>query len=67
MTGESPPPALGNSQVFRGVAGMIGLLEAAVETLRTGEIVALGTIVRKKGSTPRATGTKMLVCPVDTC
>ena len=42
---------------------MIELLEAALETLRIGETVALATIVRAKGSTPRATGTKMLVYP----
>ena len=42
---------------------MIELLEAALETLRTGETVALATIVRAHGSTPRATGTKMLVYP----
>lgn len=42
---------------------MIELLEAALETLRTGETVALATIVRAHGSTPRATGTKMLIYP----
>jgi len=51
------------SQLFRGGVGMIELLEAALETLRIGETVALATIVRAKGSTPRATGTKMLVYP----
>lgn len=37
------------------------LLEAALEATRNGETVALATIVRAQGSTPRATGTKMLV------
>ena len=36
-------------------------LEAALEATRAGETVALATIVRAQGSTPRATGTKMLV------
>ena len=64
MTGESLPlSVLGISQIFRGEAGMIELLETALEALRIGETVALATIVRAKGSTPRATGTKMLVYP----
>ena len=37
------------------------LLEAALEVTRKGETVALATIVRAQGSTPRATGSKMLV------
>src|SRR5512137_2609390 len=37
------------------------LLEAALEATRLGETVALATIVRAQGSTPRATGAKMLV------
>jgi xanthine dehydrogenase accessory factor len=37
------------------------LLEAALEATRTGETIALATIVRAQGSTPRATGAKMLV------
>ena len=37
------------------------LLEAALEATRNGETVALATIVRAQGSTPRATGAKMLV------
>jgi len=42
---------------------MIGIFEAASKTLRTGESVALATIVRSHGSTPRAVGAKMLVFP----
>jgi xanthine dehydrogenase accessory factor len=42
---------------------MIELLEAALKALRTGETVALATIVRAHGSTPRAIGTKMLIYP----
>ena len=64
MTGESLHlSVLGISQIFRGEAGMIELLETTLEALRIGETVALATIVRAKGSTPRATGTKMLVYP----
>lgn len=37
------------------------LLEAALQATRTGETVALAIIVRAQGSTPRATGAKMLV------
>ena len=37
------------------------LLEAALKATRAGETVALATIVRAQGSTPRATGAKMLV------
>jgi len=37
------------------------LYEAALEATRNGETVALATIVRAQGSTPRATGSKMLV------
>ena len=37
------------------------LLEAALQVSRQGETVALATIVRAQGSTPRATGAKMLV------
>ena len=37
------------------------LFEAALEAIRKGETVALATIVRAQGSTPRATGAKMLV------
>lgn len=40
---------------------MIDLLEKALEASRSGEIVALATIVRAQGSTPRAVGTKMIV------
>ena len=40
---------------------MRALLEAALEATRAGETVALATIVRAQGSTPRATGAKMLV------
>jgi xanthine dehydrogenase accessory factor len=40
---------------------MIHLLETALESVRKGETVALATIVRAQGSTPRATGAKMLV------
>ena len=42
---------------------MIDVFEAALKTLRTGESVALATIVRSHGSTPRAIGAKMLVFP----
>jgi len=42
---------------------MIELLEAVLETLNNGQTVALATIVRAHGSTPRATGTKMLIYP----
>ncbi len=42
---------------------MIDILEAALKTLRIGESVALVTIVRSHGSTPRGVGTKMLVFP----
>jgi len=42
---------------------MIDVFEAALKTLRTGESVALATIVRSHGSTPRAVGAKMLVYP----
>jgi len=42
---------------------MIDVFEAALKTLRTGESVALATIVRSHGSTPRAMGAKMLVFP----
>lgn len=42
---------------------MIDVFEAALETLKTGESVALATIVRSHGSTPRAVGAKMLVFP----
>ena len=37
------------------------LFEAALEAMRKGETVALATIVRAQGSTPRATGAKMLI------
>jgi xanthine dehydrogenase accessory factor len=40
---------------------MSQLLEEALEAIRKGERVALATIVQSKGSTPRATGAKMLV------
>ena len=42
---------------------MIDVFEAAIKTLRTGDSVALATIVRSHGSTPRAIGAKMLVFP----
>jgi xanthine dehydrogenase accessory factor len=42
---------------------MIDVFEEALKTLRTGESVALATIVRSHGSTPRAIGAKMLVYP----
>lgn len=42
---------------------MIDVFEEALKTLRTGESVALATIVRSHGSTPRAIGAKMLVFP----
>ncbi len=42
---------------------MIDVFEAALKTLKTGESVALATIVRSHGSTPRAVGAKMLVFP----
>ncbi len=42
---------------------MIDVFDAAAKTLRTGESVALATIVRSHGSTPRAVGAKMLVFP----
>ncbi len=42
---------------------MIDVFEAALKTLQTGESVALATIVRSHGSTPRAIGAKMLVFP----
>ena len=42
---------------------MIDVFEAAIKTLRTGDSVALTTIVRSHGSTPRAIGAKMLVFP----
>jgi xanthine/CO dehydrogenase XdhC/CoxF family maturation factor len=37
---------------------MIDIFETAFKTLRTGESVALATIVRSHGSTPRAMGAK---------
>ncbi len=37
------------------------LLEAALEALRGGQAVALATIVKARGSTPRAAGAKMLI------
>jgi xanthine dehydrogenase accessory factor len=40
---------------------MSHLLEIALENVRKGETVALATIVGAQGSTPRATGAKMLV------
>jgi xanthine dehydrogenase accessory factor len=40
---------------------MRALLEAALEAMRHGETVALATVVREQGSTPRAAGTQMLV------
>lgn len=40
---------------------MIDIFEAALKTLYTGESVALATIIRSHGSTPRSVGTKMLV------
>ncbi len=40
---------------------MIQLLELALDKIRAGETVALATIVSARGSTPRATGTKMLI------
>ena len=42
---------------------MIDIFEAALKTLKTGDSVALATIVRSHGSTPRAIGAKMLVFP----
>ncbi len=42
---------------------MIDIFEAALKTLATGDSVALATIVRSHGSTPRAMGAKMLVFP----
>ena len=42
---------------------MIELLEAALKAPRTGETVTVATIVRANGSTPRATGAKMLIYP----
>ena len=42
---------------------MIDIFEAALKTLSTGESVALATIVRSHGSTPRSVGAKMLVFP----
>ncbi|MFP3911919.1 MAG: XdhC family protein [Desulfobacteraceae bacterium] len=40
---------------------MIELLKTALDVLRTGESVALATIVEARGSTPRAKGAKMLI------
>ncbi|EFK06533.1 putative xanthine dehydrogenase accessory factor [delta proteobacterium NaphS2] len=42
---------------------MIDVFEGALKTLKAGESVALATIVRSHGSTPRAVGAKMLVFP----
>ena len=40
---------------------MIDIFDAAARTLRTGGSIALATIVRSHGSTPRAIGAKMMV------
>lgn len=42
---------------------MIEIFEAALKALRAGDSVALATIVRSHGSTPRAVGAKMLIFP----
>lgn len=39
------------------------IVDKAVELLKNGESFALATIISGKGSTPRHTGTKMLICP----
>lgn len=42
---------------------MIELLESALKASRAGQTVAMATVVAAHGSTPRATGAKMLVYP----
>lgn len=42
---------------------MIELLESALNASRAGQTVALATVVASRGSTPRASGAKMLVYP----
>ena len=40
---------------------MIGIYEELLERVRNGETVAVATIVRTRGSTPREVGAKMII------